>query len=136
MGLPTGVAGVTGVDGINTTDIGDPASTLQLARGFARQVQVVAFAAAVNIDPSKGEIIVLGTITSSFTIALTGNYILLGELTFIFLHDATANVYAITWPANFKKNFALTNTANSRDNVTFVSDGATWYQVRHEGNIA
>lgn len=138
-GLVTGVTGVSGVDGIIYKDIGDPTSALLMMRPFCLgQVQAPAFATPLNIDLTLGTVIEPGLITSSFTVTLVGNTVQAPGLfvLFIFVHDNTANVYTITWPANFKKNFTLTNTALSIDAVGFVSDGGNFAQCMVQKGLA
>lgn len=138
-GLVTGVTGVSGVDGIIYKDIGDPTSALTIMRPLCLgQVQAPAFANPLNIDLTLGTIIEPGLITSSFTLALIGNTLNAPGLyiQFIFVHDNTSNVYTITWPANFKKNFTLTNTALSIDTVGFVSDGSNFAQCMVQKGLA
>lgn len=128
----------TEVGGISEADGGDPTSALLVARPMTQgAVQFPAFANPLNVDLALGTVIEPGQITSSFTIALIGTTLLAPGLVirFIFLHDNTANVYVITWPANFKKNFALTNTALGISIVSFECDGVNWVQIAHENAL-
>lgn len=115
-------------------------------------VQAFANVAAITPDPQQGSL-VLVDYNQAFTINAPTVYAGGGgpgglaftnhgaRLTFRFRHDATANVYAITWNAAYKRaggSFANTNANGALDSITFEYDTftASWNEIARAINLS
>ena len=91
--------------------------------------QVVAYAASITPNPTKGEYVEVGALTGGITINAPTRPAKGLLLTFRFLQDATGG-RAVTWNAAFKHAWSDTgNTANKQSTIRFVYDGTNWIQM-------
>lgn len=114
--LPRGQRVMVYVDGTDVQPLTVPA--------FA---QSLAYAAAITVDASKGERIVVGALTGALTINAPTNPQLGAALEFAFLQDGTGG-RVITWNAAFKKAADGAGTANQRASTRYLYDGTNWIQ--------
>jgi hypothetical protein len=107
--------------------------------GYAETI-AVAGAGTVTPDPLFGRQKLI-TYSGAFTMAAPIAEVRTRgrRLDFKLIHDGTANVYAITWNAVFKRAggaFANTNTANAVDTISFECDGTNFYEVGRALNLS
>lgn len=90
-------------------------------------VQSLAYAASVTPDPYKGGTVLM-TLTGNLTINAPSNPYAGQRLQFVFTQDATGG-RTVTFAAAFKTAWTPTTTANARNVIEFVHDGANWLQT-------
>lgn len=111
-------------------------TTTQRSRTRTRdQVAAVGYAASYTPNPlMPGRKII--TLTGNITIAnpsAVGRYVGC-PLSFLFIQDATGG-RTVTWGSDFQVNWTPTTTANKRNSIDFVWDGAKWAQVAEKVNV-
>ncbi len=95
------------------------------------QMHKITLAAALTINAPLIKTLTYPSEFSAFPVGMI--------IQFEFVHDGTANVYAITWNAIFKKAagaFANTNAANAVDTISYQFDGTNWNEIGRALNVS
>lgn len=100
------------------------------------QSQEIPYAATITPDPYASGARKIVRLTGNITIANPPvvNRQIGTPLSFLFIQDGTGG-RTVTWGSDFQVTWTPTTTANKRNAVDFVWDGAKWAQVGQQVNI-
>lgn len=108
----------------------------QTKRPLGGKGQVIPYAATITPDPTAGGSRKIITLTGNITVAnpAVTKRSIGAMLSFLFIQDATGG-RTVTWGSDYQVNWTPTTTANKRNSIDVMWDGAKWAQVSEKVNV-